>query len=70
VEAAVFALPDLTAQSQDLSGEICCEVALTLLRLEDRIAMDDFVGRRHRGLVALACADPKQVALRFSQAVW
>ncbi len=70
VEAAVFALPDLTAQSQDLSGEICCEVALTLLRLEDRIAMDDFVGRRHRGLVALACADPKQVALRFSKAVW
>ena len=70
VEAAVFALPDLAEQSPDLSGEICCEVALTLLRLEDRIAMDDFVGRRHRGLVALACADPKQVALGFSQAVW
>ena len=70
VEAAVWALPELAARSPDLAGEICCEMALALLRLEDRIAMDDFVGRRHRGLVALACADPKQVALGLSQAVW
>jgi hypothetical protein len=44
VEAAVFALPELAARSPDLSGEICCEVALALLRLEDRIAMHDFAG--------------------------
>lgn len=70
VEAAVWALPELASRSPDLSGEICCEVAAVLLRLEDRIAMDDFATRRHRGLVALACADPTHVAPRLSQAVW
>lgn len=70
VEAAVFALPELAARCTDLSGEICADATMALLRLEDRIAMHDFVGRRHRGLVALSCADPSQVALRLSQAVW
>ena len=70
VEAAIFAVADLAERSPDLGGEICSEVALALLRLEDRIAMDDFSGRRYRGLVLLACADPAPVAVRFSECVW
>ena len=69
VEAAVFAVADLAERSPDLGGEICSEVALALLRLEDRIAMDDFSGRRYRGLVMLTCADPAPVAVRFSECV-
>jgi hypothetical protein len=49
---------------------VCPDLAAGLLRLEDRIAMHDFEGRRFRSLLGCACADLPGVAARLATDAW